>query len=106
MCRDSRGLQSLISVRCIPLSLWRLSESRGQLQSDVGHLFPHLLGFSWRACMRARVILIEEGRAWRERVKAYARVCAANGVIGAIGGLERQGVVVIEGKRLLVTGLC
>lgn len=39
-----------IFVNCIPVSLWRLTGSKGQLQSDVGHLFPHLFSFSWRVC--------------------------------------------------------
>lgn len=51
VCPDSRGLQRLILVNGIPLSLWRHAGSRGQLQSDVGHLFPHLLSLSWCVCV-------------------------------------------------------
>lgn len=45
--RDSRGLQCLIFVNGIPLSPWSCAGSKGQVQSDVGHLFPHLLSFFW-----------------------------------------------------------
>lgn len=37
---------------------------------------------------------------------ASARVCVPIGVIGAVGGVERQGVVTIEGKWRLVIGPC
>lgn len=36
----------------------------------------------------------------------YACVCIVTGVMGAIAGLERQGVVSVEGKCRLVIGLC
>lgn len=44
--------------------------------------------------------------AWARRKGAYACVCAVIGVIGAVGGVERQGVVAVEGKCRLVIGLC
>lgn len=49
--RDSRGLQCLIFVNGIPLSPWSCAGSRGQVQSDVGHLFPHLLSLFWSLCV-------------------------------------------------------
>lgn len=34
------------------------------------------------------------------------QVCIVIAVIGVVGGVERQGVVAIEGKCALVIGLC
>ncbi len=46
-----------------------------------------------------------DGERWKS-VKAYACVRVVIGVIGAVGGVERQGVVAVEGKCRLVIGLC
>lgn len=44
-----------------------------------------------------------DGERWKS---AYACACVVIGVIGAVGGVERQGVVAVEGKCRLVIGLC
>lgn len=62
--------------------------------------------------MCACAIFKERGKKERQTAstgrvrKAYACVRDVIGVIGAVGGVERQGVVAIEGKCRLVIGLC
>ena len=50
----------------------------------------------------------ESDRRWtlEECKSACVCVCVVIGVIGAVGGVERQGVVAIEGKCRLVIGRC
>lgn len=69
---DSRGLQCLIFVNGIPLSPWSCAGSRGQVQSDVGHLFPHLLRFFCCVCVWGGGVW--EGDA--QCMGVYACVCA------------------------------
>lgn len=54
------------------------------------------------------VNLIERAREMKGSGSQLKHVClnAMTAVIGALGGVERQCVVAIEGKCRLVTGLC
>ena len=63
--------------------------------------------------MCVRVILRERERERKRetdgehyQVQKRMRVCVVIGVIGAVGGVEQQGVFAIEGKCRLVIGLC
>lgn len=44
-----------------------------------------------------------DGERWKT---AYACMRVMIGVIGAVGGVERQGVVAVEGTCRLVIGVC